>query len=81
VAVLCLTNSLLVARQLALVWGAHSVVADDVHSFGEMVAVAIETAQAQGFARWKDRIVITAGVPFGTSGTTNILRVAVVEES
>jgi len=35
----------------------------------------------QGFAQWRDQVVITAGVPFGTSGTTNILRVAVVEET
>ncbi len=81
VAVLCITNNIQVARQLALVWGAHSVVAEDVHSFGEMVTVAIETAQQQGFAQWKDLIVIAAGVPFGKSGTTNILRVAVVEET
>jgi pyruvate kinase len=81
VPVLCITNAVLVARQLALVWGAHSVVAEDVHSFGEMVTVAIETTQQEGFARWKDLIVIAAGVPFGKSGTTNILRVAVVEET
>jgi pyruvate kinase len=81
VPVLCITNNFLVSRQLALVWGAHSVVAEDVHSFGEMVTVAIETAQHEGFAQWKDLIVIAAGVPFGKSGTTNILRVAVVEET
>jgi len=81
VPVLCITNNLLVSRQLALVWGAHSVVAEDVHSFGEMVTVAIETAQHEGFAQWKDLIVIAAGVPFGKSGTTNVLRVAVVEET
>jgi len=81
VPVVCLTNTMAVARQMALVWGAHSVVADEVHSFSEMVAVAIQRSQEQGLARWGDSIVITAGVPFGTSGTTNILRVAVVEET
>ncbi len=80
VPILCLTPDVSVARQMALVWGTHSVVAHDVHSFGEMVAVAVESAHAQGLAQWKDQIVITAGVPFGTPGTTNILRVAVVEE-
>jgi pyruvate kinase len=65
---------------MALVWGTLGVVGPDVHSFGEMVAVAVRVAHEQGFAQWKDRIVITAGVPFGTPGTTNILRVAVVEE-
>ena len=81
VPVVCLTTTMAVARQMALVWGAHSVVADEVHSFSEMVAVAIQRTQEQGLARWGESIVITAGVPFGTSGTTNILRVAVVEET
>ncbi len=81
VPVVCLTGAIAVARQMALVWGAHSVVADEVHSFSEMVAMAIQRTQEQGVARWGDSIVITAGVPFGTAGTTNILRVAVVEET
>ena len=80
VPVLCLTTDVQVARQMAMVWGSHSVVAPDVHSFAEMVAVAVRISHEQSFAQWKDQIIITAGVPFGTSGTTNILRVAVVEE-
>ncbi len=80
VPILCLTPNVTVARQMALVWGSHGVVAPDIHSFGEMVAVAVRVAQEQGFAKWKEQIVITPGVPFGTPGTTNIVRVAVVEE-
>lgn len=80
VPVLCLTTDVQVARQMALVWGSHSVVAPDVHSFAEMVTVAVRIAHEQSFAQWKDQIIITAGVPFGTSGNTNILRVATVEE-
>ncbi len=80
VPLLCLTPDVRVARQMALVWGAQGVVAPVVRSFGEMVVVAQTLAQEQGFATWNDSIVITAGVPFGTSGTTNILRVAVIEE-
>ena len=80
VPVLCLTTDVKTARQMALVWGVHSVVAPAVHSFAEMVTVAVRVAHEQGFAKWQDKIVITAGVPFGTSGTTNILRVAVIEE-
>jgi len=79
--VVSLTSGLEVARQLALVWGAHCVVSHDVRSFSEMVQTAARTAQDEGFARPGDRIVITAGVPFGCSGTTNILRVAAIEES
>jgi len=80
VPVLSLTTDVKVARQMALVWGTHSVVVAEVHSFAEMVAVALRVSHDNGFAQWKDQIIITAGVPFGTSGTTNILRVAVVEE-
>ena len=81
VPILCLTTDVRVARQMALVWGSHGAVTQQVHSFGEMVAVAIRVAEQQGFAKWQEQIVITAGVPFGTPGTTNILRVAVIEEA
>lgn len=76
VPIISLTSDLQVSRQLSLVWGAHSSVTSDVRSFAEMVSVAMDKAREQGFARDGERIVITAGVPFGRSGTTNILRVA-----
>jgi pyruvate kinase len=76
VPIISLTSDLLVSRQLSLVWGAHSAVTSEVRSFAEMVNVAMDKAREQGFGRDGDRIVITAGVPFGRSGTTNILRVA-----
>lgn len=75
-----LTSNLEVARQLALVWGVHSVQTAEVRSFSEMVEKACKACQREGFAKVGDRIVITAGVPFGCSGTTNILRVAEVQE-
>ena len=79
--ILSVTSDMVVARQMAVVWGAHSVMAKDVRSFTEMVQKAVHFAQSEGFATIGDRVVITAGVPFGFSGTTNILRVAEVEES
>jgi pyruvate kinase len=78
--ILSVTADIEVARQMALVWGAHSIMAKDVRSFTEMVTKAVHFAQSEGFARVGDRVVITAGVPFGHSGTTNILRVAEVED-
>jgi len=78
--ILSVTADIEVARQMALVWGAHSIMAKDVRSFAEMVTKAMHFAQSEGFARVGDRVVITAGVPFGHSGTTNILRVAEVED-
>lgn len=78
--IISLTSDIEVARQLALVWGAHNVQTTEVRSFSEMVSKALKTAQHEGFAKIGDRVVITAGVPFGLSGTTNILRVAEIEE-
>jgi pyruvate kinase len=45
------------------------------------VSGALETARREGFATWGDEIVVTAGVPFNTPGTTNALRVATVSRA
>ncbi len=74
--IISITPDIEVARQLAIVWGAHSVVTDRPRGFSEIVSKAEEIAQREGFAETGDRIVITAGVPFGCPGNTNILRVA-----
>lgn len=79
VPVICLTPSLNTARRLAIVWGVHSIHTDDAKDFLEMVDKASRHAIADGFAKKGDRIVITAGFPFGTPGSTNILRIARVE--
>ncbi|NQW00080.1 MAG: pyruvate kinase [Rhodospirillales bacterium] len=79
VPILGLTPRLDTARRLALVWGVHSVQTDDCHSFREMVDTALRVACGEGFASAGDSLVITAGVPFGTPGATNILRIAWVE--
>jgi pyruvate kinase len=76
VPVLCLTPSTPTARKLSLAWGVHTVPGIDATSFADMVEKACNTALAQGFAESGTRIVITAGVPFGTPGATNILRIA-----
>lgn len=67
------------ARWLTLVWGLHCVVTEDAHSFGDMVSRVSEEAPKTGMAKVGDQVVITAGVPFGTPGATNILRIATVE--
>ncbi len=76
VPILCLTANQATARRLALVWGVQSVIAREITSFSDMVQSACRVAHAQGFARDGERVVITAGVPFGTPGATNILRIA-----
>ncbi|MGQ7794014.1 pyruvate kinase [Faunimonas sp. B44] len=66
------------ARRLALTWGLHCVVSADVHDVDEMVDRASRIAVEEGFATPGQRIIITAGVPFGTPGATNLLRLAFV---
>lgn len=74
--ILSLTPHISTARRLALVWGLHSVLTEDVDHVEEMVGQACRTAVAEGFANAGDRLVIMAGMPFGVSGTTNLLRIA-----
>jgi pyruvate kinase len=65
-------------RRLAIAWGLHCVVTEDAHDFEDMVDRACQIAFREGFAQPNQRIVVTAGVPFGTPGATNLLRVAFV---
>ncbi|HZT86320.1 MAG TPA: pyruvate kinase [Stellaceae bacterium] len=77
--ILVLTARLATARRLALLWGAHCVQAPDIRGFNDMVQRAVRTAHREGFADAGQRVVITAGVPFGTPGSTNVLRIAWVD--
>ena len=77
--ILAITPNLQVARQMALVWGAHSVHSQDIRSYEEMVSVATSIARAQEVARHGDALVVVAGIPFGQTGSTNNLRVVRVE--
>ena len=79
VPIMGLTPCLDTARRLALAWGVHSVHTDDVQTFRDMVSLAIRAARQEEFAEPGDNMAITAGVPFGTPGATNILRIARVE--
>jgi len=75
--VLSLTPDRDIARRLALAWGVHTVhLGSDVKNVDEMVSTARSTAQAEGYGRAGDAIVIAAGMPFGKAGTTNLLHVA-----
>jgi pyruvate kinase len=77
--ILGLTSSGITARRMAVIWGVHPLEVSEIHSMTEMVARAIRAAQHEGFAKTGDEVVVTAGVPFGTPGSTNALRVAVVK--
>ncbi|WP_114393791.1 pyruvate kinase [Oleisolibacter albus] len=79
VPILCLTSRIETARWLQLAYGVHAVHTEDVETFAEMVQKAVTLAYTQGLADEGQRVVITAGVPFGIAGNTNILRIGWVE--
>ena len=74
--ILSLTPSQATARRLALVWGVHSVRIDDVADVDQMTDRALDVARREGFATAGQFIVAIAGMPFGTPGTTNLMRIA-----
>lgn len=75
VPILSLSPSEAVARRLALLWGTHSIPTAEIHTYDAMVEMAKEQALAEGLAKVGERIVIIAGIPFATIGTTNNIRV------
>jgi len=79
VPVLCLTQNIQTARRLVLSFGVRTMHITDVNSFAETVQRATGLVSEKGYAQKGDKIVLTAGVPFGVSGTTNVLRIAEVE--
>jgi len=80
VPILALTSRQATARRMCLTWGCHCVKVGSVGRFKEAVISAVRSATAEGLADKTDLIVVTAGVPFGQSGSTNILRIAPCDE-
>jgi pyruvate kinase len=78
VPIVAITPNLDVSRRLCLLWGAHSVLSEDVQSYEQMVTRATALAKDEGFASDKDLLVVVAGIPFAQAGTTNNLRVVAV---
>ena len=75
-----LTPNRRVARRLALAWGVHAVHAEDATNVEDMVEKALRAAQSEGFVEPGRALAIVAGVPFGQSGTTNLMRIVWPEE-
>lgn len=76
--VIALTPNAATARRLTLVWGVHSVVTKDASDIDDMAFRACKFAVREGFAKEGDRLIVVAGVPFGTPGATNMVRIAFV---
>ena len=75
VPLLAMSASLHTSRRLGLLWGVHAVHTRDVASFEEMVEKGKRMALRHQMAKGGDRIVLMAGIPFGTAGSTNVLHV------
>jgi pyruvate kinase len=75
---LSLSPNIATGRRLALVWGVHAVLTDDARDVNDMVERACRHAYKDGFAKPGQRVLIVAGVPFGTPGATNMVRIAFV---
>ncbi|MDB5680253.1 pyruvate kinase [Sphingomonas sp. UYAg733] len=75
VPLMVLTPKLETARRLGLLWGTHAVHTRDIESFEEMVAKAKRMALRHNIAKAGDRVILIAGVPFRTPGSTNVLHV------
>jgi pyruvate kinase len=78
VPMLVLTPKLDAARRMGLLWGAHAVHTKDIGSFEEMIAKGKRMALRHSVASAGSKVLMMAGVPFGTPGSTNVLHVATV---
>lgn len=78
VPIICCTNSVRSQRRLSLVWGVCPLVVPEADSTDALFAGAVEAAQKAGLVKNGDMVVLTAGLPLGVSGTTNLLKVEVI---
>jgi pyruvate kinase len=76
--IVAISPKLSTGRRLSLVWGVHCIVAEDAHDLDDMVERACRLAFKDGFSKVGQRVIIVAGVPLGTPGATNMLRIAFV---
>ena len=78
VPIIALTPNIATGRRLAVAWGLHCVLTEDAKDLNDMVERACRIARSEGFAEPGQRVIITAGLPLGTPGATNMLRIAYV---
>ena len=76
--IVAISPNLSTGRKLSLVWGIHCIVAEDAHDQEDMVDRACRLAFRDGFSKAGQRIIVVAGVPLGTPGATNMVRISFV---
>ncbi len=77
--ILALSTSKATARRLTIAWGLHCVLTEDPNSVADMVTRACRLAAREGMVELEDKVIISAGLPFGTPGATNMLRVVRID--
>ncbi|TWF55068.1 pyruvate kinase [Neorhizobium alkalisoli] len=78
VPIIALSPIIQTARRLSVCWGMHCVVTHDATDLDDMVNRACRIVVSEGFGKPGDRIIISAGVPLGTPGATNMIRIAYI---
>jgi pyruvate kinase len=80
VPIIAATHSDKVMRRMSLVWGAYPIKIDKVKSTDEVIDYSVSEALEKGYLNNGDLVVVTAGVPVGIAGSTNLIKVHVVSE-
>ena len=78
--VAALTMQEKVRRQLAISWGVYPFLTGEVNSTDRIFSLSVECAVKEGLVKNGDTVVITAGVPLGRSGSTNLIKAQVIDE-
>ncbi|GGK25846.1 pyruvate kinase [Salinarimonas ramus] len=78
--IIALTPSRDAARRAQLGWGVHPVMTRDAHDVDDMTFRACKFAVRTGLAKVGERVIVVAGVPFGTPGATNMVRIAFIKQ-
>ena len=76
--IIAVTSSEIAAKKLTLVWGVQPIVGAPVSSTDELFIIAVEESLKHNYVDHGDLVVITAGVPVGKAGTTNLMKVHVI---
>ena len=79
--IIAVTSSDIPSRKLTLVWGVQPIVGTKVHSTDELLENAVEESLKHHYVKHGDLVVITAGVPVGQAGTTNLMKVHLIGDS
>ncbi len=73
--IIAVATDLHITRTLNLLWGVYPILGEDIATTDKMIVTAVNKAVESGYARPGDTVIITAGVPLGASGTTNLIKV------